>query len=38
MQNINIKRVLNTPVAKIQNPYVSIVYSSEKEDVENTLV
>jgi hypothetical protein len=35
---INIKRVINTPVAKFQKPDVSIVYSREKEDVEKTLV
>jgi len=38
MKPIIIIRAINTPVAKSQNPCVSIVYSNEKEDVENTLV
>jgi len=38
IRTIITKRAINTPVAKFQNPDVSIVYSKENEDLENILV
>ena len=37
IRTIITKRAINTPVAKFQNPDVSIVYSKENEDLENVV-